>query len=106
MFGDSLLSVLLASLTNHSCQPNVRARLGGTQRAPEISFTALRDIRAGEEILVSYTDASQGYAARRERLTATYGFHCRCAKCQREALEDPSPCACAECLAGAPLATV
>ena len=105
VFGESLLSVQLAALTNHSCQPNVRARLAGTQCAPEIAFTALRDISAGEEIFVSYIDAGQSFAARRERLTATYGFHCRCARCQREALQDPSPCACAECAAGAPLAT-
>jgi hypothetical protein len=105
---DLMLSVLLASLTNHSCEPNVASRLGAGQGgggAPELVFTALRDIAAGEQLLLSYIDCSQGFAARRERLTAGFGFHCACARCVREALEDPSPCACAACLAAAPSST-
>ena len=100
-----MLSVLLASLTNHSCEPNVESRLGadgGGGGAPELEFTALRDIAAGEQLLLSYVDCSLGFAARRERLTAGFGFHCACPRCVREALEDPSPCACAACQAAEP----
>jgi hypothetical protein len=103
---DLMLSVLLASLTNHSCEPNVASRLGaglaGGGGAPELEFTALRDIAAGEQLLLSYIDCSLGFAARRERLTAGFGFHCACSRCVREALEDPSPCACAACQAAEP----
>ena len=100
-----MLSVLLASLTNHSCEPNVASRLGtglDGGGAPELEFTALRDIAAGEQLLLSYVDCSLGFAARRERLTAGFGFHCACPRCVREALEDPSPCACAACQAAEP----
>ena len=99
-----MLSVLLASLTNHSCEPNVASRLGedGGGGAPELEFTALRDIAAGEQLLLSYIDCSLGFSARRERLTAGFGFHCACPRCVREALEDPSPCACAACQAAEP----
>jgi hypothetical protein len=116
--GGLLLSVLLASLTNHSCDPNVAARLlvpsGGEEGAavaasaaaaaaatpaPEIVFTALRPIAAGEELSVSYIDSTRSFAERRERLAATYAFHCTCARCRAEALLDPSPCPCAACAA-------
>jgi hypothetical protein len=98
-----LLSVLLASLTNHSCLPNVSVASGqGAAGAPELVFTALRPIAQGEEISLSYIDCDQSFAARRERLAATYSFHCTCARCRAEALLDPSPCTCAACTAEAP----
>jgi hypothetical protein len=47
-----------------------------------LQFHALRDIKAGEEIFVSYTDVDVPAAERRERL-APYGFTCVCTACSR-----------------------
>lgn len=55
------------------------------QLVPEITFTALRPIAAGEELCHAYTDVAAGVADRRARLAAGYGFTCACAKCAREA---------------------
>ncbi|GBF92090.1 hypothetical protein Rsub_04437 [Raphidocelis subcapitata] len=61
---------LVASLLNHSCEPNVDA-----------VFTAARDISPGEELSITYTDWSQGVQERRAHLRASYGFECGCPLC-------------------------
>jgi SET and MYND domain-containing protein len=39
---------------------------------------------AGEQLTISYIDAGQGLAARRQALEWAYGFTCRCARCREE----------------------
>jgi hypothetical protein len=75
------LCVLVASLSNHSCVPNIATsyRLSESGQ-PSILFTALRNIAAGEEITHSYVDSSTDVTDRRLRL-APYGFLCTCAAC-------------------------
>jgi hypothetical protein len=46
-----------------------------------ITANAVRDIAAGEELTISYIDASMPRAERRERLQ-WWGFDCTCAQCQ------------------------
>lgn len=65
---------------NHSCRPNAvyffREDLGAAV------VHTLRDIRADEEILISYLDASGRTATeRQEYLDAAYGFKCNCDVC-------------------------
>lgn len=64
----------------YSCSPNVEFdfSLGSFS----LQFHALRDIKAEEEIFVSYTDVYVPAAERRRRL-APYGFTCICTACSR-----------------------
>lgn len=61
-----------------SCSPNTdfEFSLGSFS----LQFHALRDIKVGEEIFVSYIDVEVPAAERRERL-APYGFTCVCTAC-------------------------
>ena len=80
-----------ASRFNHSCSPNARYSWN-----PEIkcfAIYALRDIAAGDEILVSYLSSRGVYgstrAARQARL-GRYAFSCTCVAC---ALQGPAAAA-------------
>ncbi|KAJ3201338.1 hypothetical protein HDU67_001396 [Dinochytrium kinnereticum] len=66
----------LASLVNHSCEPNVVTLYDGDVQ----TLIALRDVEAGEEILTSYIDPFHPPEERRERLRR-YGFECHCGRC-------------------------
>ncbi|XP_056674943.1 histone-lysine N-trimethyltransferase SMYD5, partial [Monodelphis domestica] len=81
---------VLQSCCNHSCVPNAETSF------PENNFllhvTALEDIKAGEEICISYLDCCQRERSRHSRhkiLRENYLFVCSCPKCLAEA-EDPS----------------
>ena len=64
---------------NHSCDPNIEWRsVNGSNR---IEFVALRDIRAGEELFISYIDQSESRETRQFELENLYGFTCSCSKC-------------------------
>ncbi|KAF8072856.1 Slc35f1 [Scenedesmus sp. PABB004] len=61
---------LLASLFNHSCEPNVRVSFPANDATAV--FTAARDLAQGEQLFISYVD--EGAAGRREFLRFAYGF--------------------------------
>jgi lysine-specific demethylase 8 len=70
---------------NHSCDPNVVVvyprRAGWGSQYPLTAFCiAIKDIRAGDELTISYIDPEQTYADRQAAL-ANYGFRCRCSRC-------------------------
>ena len=71
---------------NHSCVPNVRVNYA--YEAPEIGLvaqvTALRPIKDGEELFISYIDENLPLEKRRNALR-DYGFACTCEKCEAEA---------------------
>ena len=73
----------LGSLMNHSCDPNVG--LSHPQITSRVSWVALRDISAGEELLDSYVDLEQSKDlsrdSRRTLLHDNYYFWCQCALC-------------------------
>ncbi|KAI0430333.1 hypothetical protein F5Y09DRAFT_230716 [Xylaria sp. FL1042] len=69
----------LISSANHSCDPN--AHLVFNQPRQEIR--ALRKIKAGEEIFVSYTDPTNPFGVRQAALQEYYYFTCRCTKCEK-----------------------
>jgi hypothetical protein len=67
-----------SSFMNHSCWPNCDAR-PVTQRCFEVR--AIRDVRAGEEMTISYTDLWRFAVDRRARLGRVFGFYCACERC-------------------------
>ncbi|KAH7928037.1 SET domain-containing protein [Leucogyrophana mollusca] len=72
----------LHSHLNHSCVPNVSVRhLDQRSALARVTLIAKKDIEAGEELLVTYTDPSGSLKARRKRLSE-WGFGpCQCERC-------------------------
>ncbi|XP_067884766.1 histone-lysine N-trimethyltransferase SMYD5 [Heterodontus francisci] len=77
---------ILQSCCNHSCDPNAETSF------PENNFllhlTALRDIKAGEEVCITYLDCCQRDRSRHTRhriLRENYLFVCSCPKCVAQA---------------------
>ena len=64
---------------NHSCSPNAAHKWDVTRFASYLY--ALRDIRAGEEICITYTDITAPRQTRRAKLLKSYGFLCNCQGC-------------------------
>lgn len=71
---------LLASFINHSCNPNARRLHVGDH----LLVHASRDIKGGEEITFPYFDVLVPLSKRREAMAGTWGFCCRCRRCQFE----------------------
>jgi len=71
---------LKSSRMNHSCKPNVMLSSDDTILA---EIVALRDILAGEEILVSYlrTTALETKTERSEKIHKNWKFECNCELC-------------------------
>ncbi|KAK5629529.1 hypothetical protein RRF57_005244 [Xylaria bambusicola] len=67
----------LISSANHSCDPN--AVLVFNQ--PRHEIRALRKIKAGEEILISYIEPTNPFNVRQMQLEENYLFTCQCTKC-------------------------
>eukprot|EP00301_Raphidiophrys_heterophryoidea_P018505 c3500_g1_i1.p1 GENE.c3500_g1_i1~~c3500_g1_i1.p1 ORF type:complete len:433 (-),score=95.36 c3500_g1_i1:141-1439(-) len=66
-----------AAITNHSCAPNCAFMFSGTS----VVLMALTNIRANEEITVSYCDLSLPSRLRRTKLSNKYFFECSCSRC-------------------------
>ncbi len=64
---------------NHSCSPNAAHKWDVARFASYLY--ALRDIRAGEEICITYTDVTAPRQTRRAKLLKSYGFLCNCQGC-------------------------
>lgn len=61
-----------------SCAPNSITHFDGLSFSSKI--VALRDIKEGEEILISYANPTEPTAERQQSL-ASYGFVCECPRC-------------------------
>ena len=78
-------------MMNHSCDPSleyledVSQPGGGTN----LALVATRDIRAGEEVFVSYIDVEryQSVGERRRKLFPWFGGNCACTRCAAEELD-------------------
>ncbi|KAL8035525.1 hypothetical protein ABFX02_12G102600 [Erythranthe guttata] len=70
---------VLASLINHSCEPNVRRLHVGDH----VVVHASRDLRAGEELTFAYFDVLSPLSKRRE-MARSWGFVCGCKRCKFE----------------------
>lgn len=66
---------------NHDCTPNAKAEV---REDGCVALSALRGIKSGEEITISYIDVSQPFEERQKTLRQHYGFECRCGKCLGE----------------------
>ncbi|CAJ1365689.1 unnamed protein product [Effrenium voratum] len=67
----------LAAFVNHSCRPNVNFTFVGDL----LLCRATRKMKAGEELFASYVRLDRPLRQRRSELSATYEFHCTCARC-------------------------
>lgn len=82
----------LYSMFNHSCEPNVAwehgKRADGSVdvmgQSSTLRMFAVRDIKEGEELLISYLPKDMDYIERRESLRSWWDGDCGCVKCARE----------------------
>jgi len=68
-----------ASRFNHDCRPNVD--YSWSERDLTMSFRAIRKIKKGEEITISYIQTDQPAAVRKADLHFKWGFNCSCHFC-------------------------
>eukprot|EP00930_Biecheleria_cincta_P073372 TRINITY_DN60673_c0_g1_i1.p1 TRINITY_DN60673_c0_g1~~TRINITY_DN60673_c0_g1_i1.p1 ORF type:complete len:294 (-),score=49.09 TRINITY_DN60673_c0_g1_i1:168-1049(-) len=79
-------------IANHSCSPNAfftASCVAGQSSPAEMTLRALRTIRPGEEICISYVDGStlfQSCVQRKATLEKTFGFVCKCPRCLSEGI--------------------
>uniref|UniRef100_UPI00398F7805 histone-lysine N-methyltransferase Smyd1-like isoform X2 n=1 Tax=Pristiophorus japonicus TaxID=55135 RepID=UPI00398F7805 len=71
-------------LTNHDCWPNCTVILNNGK----IELRAICQIKAGEELTVSYVDFLNLSADRREQLKKQYYFDCTCEHCTKGIKDD------------------
>ena len=76
----------LTCLCNHACEPSAVTRYSSWKGRTMVRVEALRDIRAGEELLLSYIDEGEPLEERTKALES-YGFTCECRKCVEERLQ-------------------
>jgi hypothetical protein len=74
---------------NHSCAPNAMARFNQATFAIEVR--AVRAVKPGEELFVSYVNVLEDRATRNRTLKEKYGFECQCRVCG-----EPDATKCAE----------
>ena len=75
----------LVACINHSCDPSLASTKGEKDVDGRAVLVATRDIAAGEELYMSYIDASEGSSpGQRRQELRDYGFVCACSRCVRE----------------------
>ncbi|KAG0558058.1 hypothetical protein KC19_10G001400 [Ceratodon purpureus] len=82
ILGESILGsavYVLPSMYNHDCDPNVDILWPDNASA---NLVARRSIKSGEELHITYIDASMAPDKRRSFLEEHYGFTCKCARCR------------------------
>ncbi|XP_072320858.1 histone-lysine N-methyltransferase SMYD3 [Eucyclogobius newberryi] len=65
------------SLLNHDCGPNCVMVFEGTK----LNLRAVKDIKPGDELTVSYIDSLELTEVRRKQLEEQYHFTCSCQRC-------------------------
>lgn len=73
-----------AAYINHSCIANATKDFFGDLMV----LRALRPLKSGEEVFISY-DESSDYDARQSALMTTWGFECQCPLCDAEKADSP-----------------
>ncbi|KAG6817593.1 hypothetical protein H0H93_007124 [Arthromyces matolae] len=76
---------LIASRMNHSCVRNVYGFFD--ESSFSFRFHAVRPIKAGEELYISYVESTLP-RAERQSLLAHYGFKCNCTRCSNTTSDD------------------
>lgn len=72
---------ILPSMYNHDCDPNTD--ISWPENATAI-LRARRDIEIGEELRITYIDASMSRSSRQQLLQQAFHFVCSCARCKEE----------------------
>ena len=72
---------LLASLMEHSCEPNTEVEIATTTEGSALTLRTLRDVQAGEPLTICYVQYNLPRDERRRRLLFQYGFWCECQRC-------------------------
>jgi len=75
----------LQSMINHSCEPNAEIKF--KNNSSTLTLVALKEIKFGEEIYISYLDGcelSRSRHSRQKVLKENYLFACECERCNRE----------------------
>ncbi|RJE20264.1 hypothetical protein PHISCL_07397 [Aspergillus sclerotialis] len=68
-----------AALINHSCEYNSVVGFDGD----ELHIKAIRPIKRGEQVFISYVDTTNPYQTRQIELAERYFFDCQCSKCMK-----------------------
>jgi hypothetical protein len=72
-------------LFNHSCTPNVgRVSSMEEQGGGALLFRTTKEVLPGQELNITYWDASTPVHERRLMIFMQYGFECKCPRCMRE----------------------
>ncbi|KAG7087402.1 hypothetical protein E1B28_013372 [Marasmius oreades] len=66
---------------NHACASGYNLAYAWRDDEGELRIYALKDIKEGEELLISYIDSRRPRKERIEKLEKTYGFTCTCPIC-------------------------
>lgn len=74
------------SFINHSCVPNCAFAFDVKKSGNRIYLGALRPIKKGEEIVISYRPDDEDYESRTNFLSSRYGFECSCVLCKKDQL--------------------
>ncbi|KZW03365.1 SET domain-containing protein [Exidia glandulosa HHB12029] len=81
----------LHSHLNHSCVPSVAARhIDHRTALARLSVVALKDLKEGEELTITYIDPKLSLEDRRRELRAWGIRECRCERCVEEEKNAPS----------------
>ncbi|KAI2608793.1 uncharacterized protein GGS25DRAFT_491580 [Hypoxylon fragiforme] len=73
------------SRANHSCRPNVTWPIEMMDGEAKLTMTATREIRAGQEIFVTYCSSMRTLPLKERRSKLmNWGFTCRCELCTSE----------------------
>jgi tetratricopeptide (TPR) repeat protein len=70
---------------NHNCSPNTTGM--SNKRDHTISVVAIKDIKKGDELSLSYIDETQDVIVRNKLLMDQYLFECNCERCQKDEME-------------------
>ena len=89
-YAANVSSDITHSQLNHSCAPSAKPAF--TSGTAELHLVATRNIKAGDEVTVSYVDTSKRSkdnameARRRRRMELARGWHfaCSCTRCEEE----------------------
>lgn len=82
----------ITSFINHDCEPNVRYDIDSKLK---LSVFARKEIKAGDQLFMTYVNPLHGVDLRRRALRVSYGFICNCTRCQKELArieENNNPC--------------
>lgn len=71
----------IATNFNHACYSRRNTQYAWDHRRQVMTFTAMKEIKKGQEVLISYNE-------HRSTLYSLYGFICHCGGCENKAYDD------------------